>query len=96
MDRSFYPEGATRQLAATLASGHRADGLRNLTIPTLVIHGTDDPIIQPSGGERTAELVPDAELLLVDKMGHDLAKPLWPRLVDAIIGHADQGQSQGG
>ena len=59
-DRCYYPAGIGRQLAAMIASGSRADGLQRLRMPTLVIHGLDDTLIAPSGGERTAALVPDA------------------------------------
>lgn len=86
-DRAFYPEGGPRQMAAIMASGSRAEGLRTLTVPTLVIHGLDDTLIHPSGGERTAELVPDATLLLVEDMGHDRPEPLWPLLAQAIVDH---------
>lgn len=86
-DRSFYPEGAPRQLAAIMASGNRANGLRELAVPTLVIHGRADPLITPSGGDRTAELVPGANLLLLNDMGHDLPEPLWPLIVDAVHSH---------
>ncbi len=86
-DRGLSPEGTTRQLAAMLASGSRADGLRRLRVPTLVIHGLDDTLIAPSGGERTAELVPGAKLLLVPDMGHDRPRPLWPELCAAILEH---------
>ncbi len=86
-DRSFYPEGATRQLAAIYASGDRSAGLAALDVPTLVIHGRDDTLITPEGGERTAELVPGARFLYVSDMGHDLPAPLWPMLAEAIGGH---------
>jgi pimeloyl-ACP methyl ester carboxylesterase len=86
-DRCFYPQGVSRQLAAILATGSRADGLRTLAVPTLVIHGLDDTLIAPSGGERTAELVPGARLLLVEDMGHDRPEPLWPLLTEAILEH---------
>lgn len=86
-DRCFYPEGVSRQLAAILATGSRADGLRALTVPTLVIHGHDDTLIAPDGGERTAELIPGARLMLVEDMGHDRPEPLWPLLAEAILGH---------
>jgi pimeloyl-ACP methyl ester carboxylesterase len=92
-DRSFYPEGATRQLAAIYASGDRSAALAALAVPTLVIHGRDDTLITPEGGERTAELVPGARLLFVSDMGHDLPAPLWPMFAEAIGGHirtADQ------
>ena len=60
-------------------------------MPTLVIHGLDDTLIDPSGGRRTAELVPGARLLLVEDMGHDRPPALWPHLVDAITEHTDIG-----
>lgn len=86
-DRSFYPEGAHRQLAAIYGSGRRAAALQVLDVPTLVIHGRDDQLITPSGGFRTAELIPGANLLFVADMGHDLPEPLWPLLTDAILSH---------
>jgi pimeloyl-ACP methyl ester carboxylesterase len=87
-DRGFYPEGSHRQLAAVYASGDRSEALRNLETPTLVIHGRDDTLLTPSGGERTAELVPGSTFMLISDMGHDVPKPLWPILVDAISSHA--------
>jgi pimeloyl-ACP methyl ester carboxylesterase len=86
-DRCFYPEGVSRQLAAMIASGSRADSLRNLTVPTLVIHGLDDTLITPSGGERTAELIPGAHLVLIEAMGHDRPVPLWPQICETILRH---------
>lgn len=86
-DRSFYPEGSSRQLAAIYASGRRTTGLTALRVPTLVIHGRDDTLITPSGGARTAELIDGAHLLLLADMGHDLPEPLWPVMVDAIVSH---------
>jgi pimeloyl-ACP methyl ester carboxylesterase len=86
-DRAFYPEGIGRQLTAVLASGDRAAGLSELSTPTLVVHGRLDPLVQLSGGQRTAELVPGAHLLVVGDMGHDLPLPLWPLLVEAIAAH---------
>ena len=84
-DRSFYPEGAPRQLAAIYASGRRTEGLSKLAVPSLVIHGWDDTLIAPDGGQRTAELIPNAQLLMIDDMGHDLPEPLWPVIVDAVV-----------
>ncbi len=86
-DRSFYPEGASRQLAAIYASGRRTAGLQALRVPMLVIHGADDTLITPSGGLRTAELVDGAHLLMLSDMGHDLPEPLYPVLFDAISSH---------
>jgi pimeloyl-ACP methyl ester carboxylesterase len=86
-DRSFFPEGMMRQTAAIRASGSRDAGLRQLSVPTLVIHGMADRLILPIGGQHTAEIVPGANLLLMHDMGHDLPRPLWPVLVDAIASH---------
>ena len=83
-DRSFYPEGGPRQLAAILASGDRSAKLAELDVPTLVIHGRDDTLITPSGGLRTAELIPGAHLLFLSDMGHDLPEPLWPQVIAAV------------
>ena len=86
-DRGYHPAGTARQLGALLATGSLADELRTLMAPTLVVHGLDDTLVTPSGGQRTASLVPDAELLLVPDMGHDRPEPLWPLLTAALIRH---------
>lgn len=86
-DRQNTLDGTARQFAALIASGSRSESLRRLSLPTLVIHGAEDTLIQPDGGERTAEVIPDARLLIVDGMGHDLPRALWPQLVDAIANH---------
>jgi len=86
-DRAYYPAGVPRQLAAMILDGSRAGALNDLGVPTLVIHGLDDTLIDPSGGRRTAELVPGAELLLLEDMGHDRPLALWPALLDAITEH---------
>lgn len=83
-DRMFYPEGGSRQLAAIYASGSRGEALQNLNVPTLVVHGMDDTLIAPSGGQRTAEIIPNARLLMLEDMGHDLPRPLWPTFVSAV------------
>jgi pimeloyl-ACP methyl ester carboxylesterase len=70
-----------------LLAGSRADALKVLNIPTLVIHGLDDTLVDPSGGRRTAELIPGAELLLIADMGHDRPRELWDDLCDAIEAH---------
>ena len=89
-DRKHDATGVARQLVAILASGSRSEQLRQLDIPTLVIHGTADNLVGRSGGERTAEVVPNAKLLLIEGMGHDLPQVLWPQIVDAITAHAAQ------
>jgi pimeloyl-ACP methyl ester carboxylesterase len=89
-DRAFHPAGASRQLAAIMASGNRAAALALLKVPTAVIHGSQDTLITPSGGERTAELVPGARLHVLEGMGHDLPAPLWPTIVDTIVANAER------
>ena len=88
-DRNFYPEGGPRQLAAIYASGDRSDRLASLDLPALVIHGRDDTLIAPSGGEATAAAIPTAHLLLLADMGHDLPPPLWPLITAAILNLSD-------
>lgn len=83
-DRSFDPDGSARQLAAILASGDRTDRLRRLRVPTVVIHGLQDKLIQPDGGRATAAAIPGAELIELADMGHDLPPHLWPVIAEAI------------
>lgn len=90
-DRGMNPAGVARQLVAILASGHRRDALGAVRMPTLVIHGADDPLIPEAGGRDTAASVPGAELLRIEGMGHDLPRALWPRIVDAIAKHVGRG-----
>jgi pimeloyl-ACP methyl ester carboxylesterase len=87
-DRAFYPLGMQRQLAGIMASPDRTPDLAKVSAPTLVIHGTVDPLVTYSGGEATAKAVPGAVLLAFDDMGHDLPEPRWPEIVDAIVANA--------
>ncbi|WP_250008901.1 alpha/beta fold hydrolase [Actinoplanes sp. M2I2] len=87
-DRGFHPAGTQRQYAAILASPDRTPGLAAVTVPTLVVHGEADPLIDVSGGRATAAAVPGAELLVIPGMGHDLPQALWPRITDAIVANA--------
>lgn len=83
-DRSFYPQGSPRQLAAIYASGRRTEALAALRVPTLVVHGTEDTLISPVAAKRTADIIPGSQLVMFDDMGHDLPQPLWPKFVDTI------------
>jgi pimeloyl-ACP methyl ester carboxylesterase len=87
-DRDHDHEGPGRQLAAIIASGNRTAELGRIAAPTLVIHGTADPLISPSGGRATKRAIPGAELMLVEGMGHDLPRAAWPQLIDGIAGLA--------
>jgi pimeloyl-ACP methyl ester carboxylesterase len=86
-DRSFYPQGAVRQLLAIISSGNRKPALARVNLPTLVIHGDSDPLVPVEYGRDTAEAVPGAELLIIEGMGHDLPRGAWRRIVDAIAAH---------
>jgi len=93
-ERGYYPDGTARQLLAILASGDRTEALRRLDVPTVVIHGTDDILIDVSGGEATAAAIPRARLELIPGMGHDLPRQLWPRFVDLIAENAARAVPQ--
>jgi pimeloyl-ACP methyl ester carboxylesterase len=83
-DRAYDPAGVARQLVAVLASGDRTDALRSLSLPALVIHGAQDPLVDVSGAHATAAAIADAELVVMEGMGHDLPRELWPELVARI------------
>lgn len=87
-DRSNDPVGVARQLVGIMASPDRTGPLASVTVPTLVLHGAEDPLIDVSGGEATAKAVPGAELLVVPGMGHDLPEPLWGTIIDAAVANA--------
>jgi pimeloyl-ACP methyl ester carboxylesterase len=87
-DRGFDVRAGGRQLGAILASGDRTRSLATITAPTLVIHGTVDKMIRPSGGRATARAISNARLMTIEGMGHDLPRGAWPQLLDAIAEHA--------
>ncbi len=89
--RAYNPSGQVRQLVAIAASGDRSDVVRKIKVPTLVIHGDEDPLLLPACGIETARVIRDAggdvRLEIIEGMGHDLPKPLLPKLVDLIVDH---------
>ncbi len=87
-ERGLNPAGVGRQLRAVLASGSRKERLSSVTAPTLVIHGTVDPLVRPEGGKDTAASIPGAKLLMIEGMGHALPLRMWPQIIDAIDKHA--------
>src|ERR1700676_2889512 len=87
-ERGLNPAGVGRQPRAILASGSRKERLRAVKAPTLVIHGTVDPLVRPEGGKDTAASIPGAKLLMIEGMGHALPIPMWPQIIDAIDKHA--------
>jgi pimeloyl-ACP methyl ester carboxylesterase len=86
-DRGYDPAASGRQLGAIFASGNRTKQLRKITAPTLVIHGSRDPMVRRSGGVATARAIPHARMITIKGMGHDLPAAAWPQLLDAITDH---------
>ena len=91
--RAFNPAGVGRQRAAIGADGDRTAELRGLTIPTVVLHGAEDPLVQPVGGEATAAAIPGAELRIIPGMGHDLPPGLYDIFLDAICAAASRASA---
>jgi pimeloyl-ACP methyl ester carboxylesterase len=87
-DRGFDVRAGGRQLGAIIASGDRTRKLAEIKAPTLVIHGTVDKMIRPSGGRATAKAIPGARLMMIEGMGHDLPRGVWPQIIDAVAEHA--------
>jgi pimeloyl-ACP methyl ester carboxylesterase len=87
-DRGHSEAGIARQLHAITASGDRTPGLRRLDLPALVIHGSNDILVNPSGGRATAKAIPGARLRMINGMGHDLPRALWPTFVEEITANA--------
>ena len=88
LDRSFHPDGLPRQFAAIIADGDRRARLRQVRVPTLVLHGEDDPLVRVEAGRDTAAAIPGAELKTIPGWGHDLPLALIDELADAIAAHA--------
>jgi len=83
-DRSYYPTGLGRQLLASLAAPSRLDRLPQVRVPTLVIHGLDDPLLPVENGRRIAAAIPGARLLEIEGMGHNVPVRYWRLITDAI------------
>ena len=89
-DRGHSAAGVMRQLHAIIASGDRTQALHGVQVPTAVIHGTRDPLVKPAGGRATARAIPGARLKMIDGMGHDLPRDLWPTFVEEIDANAER------
>jgi pimeloyl-ACP methyl ester carboxylesterase len=87
-DRGVDPAGSGRQLGAIIASGNRTAKLRSIAAPTLVIHGSKDPMVSRSGGVATARAIPGARMVTIQGMGHDLPEAAWPQILDEITANA--------
>ncbi len=86
-DRGFHPAGFARHFAAMCATGDMRPGLRNVRVPTLVLHGAEDPLIRPSLGRDTAKAIPGAEWRLIPGWGHDIPPGAWDLLAGALADH---------
>ena len=86
--RAYYPQGVMRQMAAVLSDGDRRSLLRQITVPTVVLHGRDDPVVPVAAGEDTAANIPGAELRVINGMGHDMPLALVDQIADAIVSAA--------
>jgi pimeloyl-ACP methyl ester carboxylesterase len=89
-DRDDDRSGFGRQMAAIAKSADRTAELANIKAPTVVIHGTSDKMVRPSGGRATAKAIPGAKLVMIEGMGHDLPRGAWPQILDAIEQNAKQ------
>lgn len=89
-DRGHNPAGVMRQMHAVTASGDRTSGLRRLSVPTTVLHGSRDPLVRPVAGKATARAIPGARLRIFEGMGHDLPRELWPEFVEEIAATAER------
>jgi pimeloyl-ACP methyl ester carboxylesterase len=92
-DRGVSAAGVARQMVAILRQPDRSRRLASLTLPALVVHGTADKMVHVSGGRATAAAIPGAELMVVEGMGHDLPREVWPQLVDAITALVERGEA---
>ena len=95
-DRAYDPVGVARQLLAIQAGGDRTTSLADVRAPALVVHGEDDPLVGVAGGRATAAALPEAELLVLPGMGHNLPRELWPQILDAFEATADRGSQRSG
>jgi len=86
--RSYRPQGTARQMVAIAADGNRSPWLGQIKLPVQIIHGRDDPLVPVAAGHDLAGKIKEAEIDVIDGMGHDLPKPLWPRFTAGIAGAA--------
>jgi pimeloyl-ACP methyl ester carboxylesterase len=92
-ERGHDPAGTGRQLAAILAAGDRTAELRRIAVPTVVIHGTRDRMLMPSGARETAKAIPGARLVMIEGMGHDLPRGAWDRIIGAMLANIERADT---
>lgn len=89
-DRGYHGEGTLRQVIAIIASGDRTERLRELDVPTVVIHGTEDALIGFSGGQATAAAIPGSRFVEIPGMGHDIPQGTWETIADAVVANTER------
>jgi pimeloyl-ACP methyl ester carboxylesterase len=92
LDRGYDQASADRQAKAILGDADRTDRLDSLVVPTTIVHGTSDRLIDPAASEVLHERIPGATLRLHKGMGHELPRPLWPALVDQIVTNTERAR----
>lgn len=92
-DRGYYPPGIARHAVAAVVNSDRTQDLNAVTAPTLVIHGSEDPLFPVEQGRAIADAVPGAELLIIEGLGHSFPSTVWPLLVDAVSKHIRNAMS---
>ena len=93
-DRSYYPEGTSRQYAAIMASPPRSERLKSLKVPTLVLHGSADTLLRPECGRHTARCIPGSEYHEIEGWGHDMPPPMVPLVTSLIVPFVQKVESQ--
>jgi len=94
--RGMHPAVRARQMAAVVTAADRTPRLRRLRLPTTIIHGDADPLVDISGGRATAEAIPDAKLVVIPGMGHDMPREVWPQIIGAIVDNATRAAARPG
>jgi pimeloyl-ACP methyl ester carboxylesterase len=94
LQRGITAKGTIRQMLAIMAASNRENGLSKLNMPSLVIHGDSDGLVNLAGGKATANAIPNAKLKVYAGMGHDFPTQLIPNIVNDIIEHANSNVAE--
>jgi len=94
LERAYHPQGIMRQMVAVVSDGHRAKALAGITAPTLVVHGSADPLVPLACGQDTAKRIPGSRLEVIEGMGHDLAPGVTKRLVPLLVAHVNSASGR--
>ena len=93
-ERSTYPPGMLRQFDAVLGTGSLLRFSKAITAPTVVLHGSHDPMLRPRNGRAVAAAIPGARYVVIDRMGHDLPEPVWRPIVETLTENFARAASQ--